>query len=470
MKDFDESVKTIMNSIINYNDDIEVFNKIKDKIKLRINLEKFTKVWNGLFATEMLKEDEQYYILDALFEITKKETFDPINFFYQPEIDTYRDTPIKFKNKNIKYWILHDVDQIDEHTFHCHAPITSITEGADNNFLTYNVDSQRRPKIEMTKNGNVLKLPDIKSDSTKSIQQLFEEGKHPMNQVTLNIRYIDGEELNKITYDKKTRTLTFYQDKKLYVDIIDGAHRITGALMAVHKMRVDEELYSKQLNKQLTIQIEHMDVQQAMDYVVKTASGNPLDEKFLASKNIKDVGLDMARQIDTKEPAKLNSLYGKISDYEKLVQFGDKYCYVGTISMAINYNFGEIIRSGDYRTPRFVNEHIIKVVNEIFGAKQFYIKDKKILDVRKDNILLCDRTFIAYVAMAKATYGIEGWEDIIDHIIDNLDITWENKKWGTDKDGLKLQSTGNLTNTFVKTISNYFIKLVEDEIQKEGVI
>lgn len=463
MKNLEGLIKVIENEIIAYNDNNDIFDKLKEKVKLRINLEKLTKVWNGLFAIGMLNEDEQYYIVSGLYDVIKDTDCNPELYFYENEITDYNTAPVELDKYNTNVWILHNVDRIDEHTFTCHDAITVLSDGVDTNFLTYNTDTQRKPKIEKTKSGNVIKLPDIKLSSARDIAKLFEEGTHPQNQITLNIRYIDGTELKKISYNAKKRTLTFEQDPSLYVDIIDGAHRVQGATMAVHKIKDNIEKQFA-LNKQLNIQIEHLDVQQALQIVKATAKNNPLDEEFLASINEKDIGLDMVREIMRKQTR--NSLFGKIADYEEEVFFNKKYCYVRTLSQAINYHFGDILlKSKDYRESRLINEHIINVINEVFGVYREEISDN-ISDTRKKNILLMDKTFVGYVAIAKATYNVEEWATILDNVLDNLNIKW-NDVW---KGNLKLQSKGQLDNRFIKVISDYFEKLITNEIKKEGAM
>lgn len=464
MKNQEDVLKCIENGIVNYNDDNEVFDKLYEKVKLRINLEKLTKIWSGTYQIGMLYDREQYYIINALYEITKSQEFDVNKYFYEPEIEEYNLAPIAITT-NENSWTLHNVDKIDDHTFTCHDTIENLTKGADNNFLTYNTKTQRRPKIRKTKGGNVIELPDIKPAATRDIMKEFENGTHPQNQITLNIRYINGMELKNVAYDSRKRTLTFPQD--LFIDIIDGAHRCQGATMAVHKIKNNPEKEFA-LKKQLNIQIEHLDVQQALQLIKKTAKSNPLDEEFLASIDEKDIGLDMAREINTQQPAQRNSMFEKIGDFEEEVKFNKKYCYVRTLSEAINYNFGDILlKTDDFRESKLVRSHIVNVINEILGYHKKEISEG-IIKSREQNMLLMDKAFIGYVALAKATYNVEGWDMIIDNILDNLDITWKNPQWG--KKNLKLQSKARADISFVKVISSYFENLVINEIKKEGVM
>lgn len=464
-KGFDKLTEEIEKIIFKYNDDNIIFNKLKEKVEYKINLEILTKIWNGSQMNGILKNESLYFFIQAMYDITKNEDYNPTNFFYDAEIDEFNRMTIHTEI-DTTHWILHNVTQIDDHTYLAVDSIANITKGVDNNFLGYYTKTQRKPKIAKTPNGNVIELPDIRPAATREISDLFEKGKHPVNQVTYNVRQLDGSELRFLKYHQSDRTLVIQQDAKLYIDIIDGAHRTQGAVIATHNMKYDK-VKAKYLDRPLAILITHFDVPQALDYVKQTAKARAIDEEFLKTINEKDIGLDMARQINTKEPSQSNSLFDKIASYEdEVYKMHSKYCYIRTISEAINYNFSNVVNSNNYRDLRLVNDHIVKVINEILG----YYYDKitgSIEDCRKQNMILMDKAFIGYIAIAKATYNIPGWEDILDGILERLDVSWNNKVWTKQ---LKLKSSALVDARFVKLISEYFVRLVENEMQKEGVI
>lgn len=202
----------------------------KEKLKLKINLDEW---FDSSVATAAINN--------------KKEVFNYI------------------KNGFILDNVLYNGDD-NKPEWVCYKSYKDIHDWWEGSAITYNLETQREAKLIKVGN-STYKQATIYPEKVDAIEKLMLKGEFENNTITLNIRKTGNE--NK-EYDGKNNKLSIWIDKKTtYVDIPDGAHRVTAIVRAMRE--------NPNLKGTMKVCIKNLDIEETRKFILQESKSNTED-------------------------------------------------------------------------------------------------------------------------------------------------------------------------------------------------
>ncbi|WP_024428229.1 DNA sulfur modification protein DndB [Bacillus safensis] len=193
---------------------------------------------------EALQKEEKYLLASGIYEVTKDEKINPINYFPERIIQEIETTWEGFSQNNdselnfpIKF---EDVTKVDDNNYTFLLKRSEIAKMYENHLLQYNPRTQRTSE---TKNfeflGGEIPIPELNQNAVEEISQKTIYGTLISSTLILNARFGSSSEGIEVVYDPHERTLTVMSGTLL--DVIDGYHRIVGISKAVRSGSFDDK-------------------------------------------------------------------------------------------------------------------------------------------------------------------------------------------------------------------------------------
>ncbi|MES9681295.1 DNA sulfur modification protein DndB, partial [Bacillus safensis] len=210
---------------------------------------------------EALRKEEKYLLALGIYEVTKDEKVNPVNYFPEriiQEIETTWEGFSQGNDSELNFPItFEDVTKVDDNNFTFLLKRSEIAKMYENHLLQYNPRTQRTSE---TKNfeflGGEIPIPELNQDAVEQISQKAIDGTLISSTLIFNARFGSSSEGIEISYDPNERSLTVMKDT--LVDVIDGYHRIVGISKAVRsgsfddkKMKVDFYNVTQKVARQL---------------------------------------------------------------------------------------------------------------------------------------------------------------------------------------------------------------------------
>ena len=162
----------------------------------------------------------------AVFMVSGDENIRPENYFTDNEIETSKKYEANVQNDAKLPIELNNVLQIDYDRYLTFIPMVEIVKWVNSKIVHYDFSHQRSPDWKKGKDG-VVPIPQTNKKSVAEIAELMEEDRYFTDTIRLNVY---SDEVDPISYDSKKKTLIINEGAK--VSVLDGQHRIEGAIMA----------------------------------------------------------------------------------------------------------------------------------------------------------------------------------------------------------------------------------------------
>lgn len=354
---------------------------------------------------DLVIDYELYYLAKAIFTKTGEPSIKIEDYFTQSEIDEYEN--FKFEdNEHIKSLKFEDTKQIADNQYICpYVDIREIEKYISHGVLTYYLKTQRTATY-VRFGDELLETATIKEDAVKSIEQSILNNKFTQNMISFNIRRT-GREVNHLKFNSKNTFLIEVDRKDCFCDIVDGMHRILGAIRALRS--------NPNLKFGFIINILHYTEAQAKEYIVQEYNRTPMDEVSLAAYKESEPGIALAKQINNYGSEMTNVLFNKFANSTDEIKYNNKYLTYDTFNKAIEHNFNitepiEIME---------LQEYLIKFFNKLIGSLK--------RNNANSNLAFHNMMFLGYIALAESLKNKE--LDIEKYISDidfnNIDF-WSN--------------------------------------------
>lgn len=416
--------------IINNNDyNKQLINKLSIKFDEKgFSMQRPNQIFSGSAQLESLGNTELLTLTDGLYNLTQnnKNLINPKDYFSDSEIvrfESYQ-RPIEEQKDSL---ILKNVVQIDDLQWIC--PFWTLEEiyNAQNNAqLSYNFNTQREATYKKTATGDILIAATLNKESVRDISEEMFENKFTPNLITLNVRLIDGKK-PRLKYNENTKELIIKPQYKFveedgeseiilddttFIDILDGFHRINGALWAIEKAKQE----NKQLKGGLIVSIICMTEAEARNYIAREAKRNDMSEEFTKALTNDDYNKIVA-QINDYGDKNTNILKNKIADTREELNYTDKLTTSAVIREGIKQTDIDI---KDAIEIKMMIPRMIEIINMLIS---YILRYKFNSDMSKmsESAFLQPNIFVGYIAIANKLKNDKDYMDKIFKIAELLD-------------------------------------------------
>jgi hypothetical protein len=426
------------NNLMTVFGDLKKNRKLVDKLKKE--LDKKYNIYGGdtqsyiQGSTPLDEIDARVLCLLTLeaFEITKNDLIAPEKYFTPNEIKESKTYEEVVENEKIDFPItLNEVIQVDVDDYVTKMSIIDIKKWMDNNLLTYNFDTQRNAKL-VRKGDKIIETPNVNPKSVKEIAEHILNGTLKSTTITFNVRNGSSDSGDDIHYDVKSKSLTIL--KGSIVDILDGFHRISGALQAL--------TINPEIEFTFKVSINNYNLRDAQDLVGQVNTVNPMDAGHLKA-------IKQARKSDliVRRLGVESELKGRISRTSK-----------------VTTSVGHIVSSN---TLADTIDEVYSISNKIESDEVFdYLKDffdylisyypNEFNNPSKDNLMSHNVMFAGYIALSKLFKDQGIRVSKIKSVLDSIDFSRNNPLW---RELGVLDEKETVTGKARTKIKDYFSKL-----------
>ena len=413
-------------SILNEKRELSTLNidEGKDLILLFV----FTK---GMFKAMTYKENEND---STLGEISEGLKITPENYFNKIEIENMSDYKEDKKTNTKQQHVFHNMIQVADGYWKGIVSAQQLATIEDANDIIYSFKTQRDPHID------IYGMKRIRLDTNKveKIANRLLSGTQFSDEIKLNLLH-DGED--QISYDKNGN-LTIISGN---LNIFDGYHRMTASSIFVTKSK--EESGSddfKDFNWGLVI--TNFSEKKTQEFMVQINEQKPMKQehiKALDTSKLGNIVSEVIRDIDTSEFAQ------NIRESEAELKFSGMV-RKSLLSQSIEECYKTRLTNRLQAKP--IAKHIAQVMDYIIGLNI----DAFIVNPDHDHSYIAHRNmFAGYVALSEKLYDVNGWEDILEEVMDKIDFSTENLFWkniGLLETDMKKSTRNNLYKFFQKLV------------------
>lgn len=444
MKKDREQLEVILNDIIIKNNTNKKIEKsLKDKLKEHnLNMGEFQSIWNKKEHIDSADEVLLYLMTKYLHELLQIEEINPEVFFTETEIadgDNYKreiisdivDYPITFNN----------VIKVTDDQYITTLDIKKIKQLFESNIIVYNYETQRNPKYKQNKDGDLIKLPNVKTKAVEEISESMLNKTYLPNTITLNVFKNDNEI---IVFDKKSRTLTI---DNATINIIDGYHRMMGSISAIGK--------NPNLDATMEVRITNWDVHKARMFIKQENIRNKISTNYLDSViNVTKWG----NKVVTKLNEGQGDLQGKIADDVILINKNKAFTMNNIMSDTID-TLWELKTNMDVSK---LSNYLIEFFNYVIGLNVVDFVDDLNLS-KKNSVITYPLMFVGYLSVAKQWQDDNNWQLKLEEFLNKVDFSVSNPTW--DKLGIINTSNGRPVTLFNQAKLNHIIKYFSDMVK-----
>lgn len=415
-------------------EDKKIVSKIKSNLATHgINHGETQKLLN-FFEEEIESIDKRVLILltKEVFIATGNKELNPRNYFEENVIkvaETFDASIYKEDQKSLPITIP-NVLMIDGETYVTKLSIKFIKNIF--HLLRYNFETQREAKF-IRKSDSVQIVARINKKAVSEITTLALEGNLDSTLITLNALAGTSDEGDELLYDTKKQELTI--TKGTFVDILDGFHRLMGAMGALE--------INPDLDFSFMVAFRNFTTLQAQRHFAQINTINPISKNHVEA-------MKAARLSDTvvKKIRQESDLKGKITT-SRISSVNNELVNFKLMSDTIEQEFKMETKRDATKTGEYLTEFFNTLVDAY--PEEFI---RKIKDVREESLINTNVMIgVGYVVLAKRMYE----EDIplskLSSILDKINFSKDNKEWD------KLGVDGIVSDSTKKAIKSYFLNL-----------
>lgn len=281
-----------------------------------------------------------------------------------------------------------------------YATYKQIHDWWEGSAITYNLETQREAKLIKVGN-STYKQATIHPEKVEAIKKLMLSGDFENNTITLNIRKTG---LEKKEYDQSRNRLTIWIDKKTtYVDIPDGAHRVTAIVQTIR-----ENPDAKGIMK---ICIKNLDVEETRKFILQESKGNTEDISDLY-----DTESNLFSLID-----KINKTQGFLNDKIETIynQNDDVYIKSAVLVEAIKHSWIDILNDANDKDIFNYKSFIAEYYDWFYDALKEKYNANNYEDLKMNKPELFDEMFMSGVIIS-AYYYYEQSKDLNPNIVEDI--------------------------------------------------
>lgn len=383
---------------------------------------------------ESWSSEELIVLTQALYEITKSEEIAPKKFFSNKEIKGAQDYKKVYEEELIYPFTLTGVLKGSDILYSTFISYSELKRLWENGAITYNMKIQRLPKEKKNKDGSVSLKPDIKPKSVKSIADLMVRRKYKSNSLILNI-LVDGND--NIEYEDGELIV----GEGTVVNIIDGAHRLEGAISALEADPDSDDV--------LPVVIYHLPLEEAQDCLSQVNTFNAFDKtlvKFYGNKKISDqIVKDLMSIPELINRVRIKTTITKKSEY--LTNFA-----------VLTESIDEVFQPETTKDRYDVANALKKFFGYLISAyEDEFVKD--LINHREHSWMTHHNTFAGYVVLCKKLVDKYGADYDTKHITDMIDKIDFRKQEGLEYNDIIAPQGKVNSNKIKKDIRDFFEKL-----------
>lgn len=467
-------VKTL-NTMENYYDIVNkiIYTEVQNRDLYRYLVELFTKkgfggekiggIFSHTISVSTLSNVELIAFGEGCYEVLKDPEFNNENlqkYFSDKDFINYKTA--KFKNDEIITQMFFPyMRRVDNFTFIGRITYQQIYEYLRNGLLIYNPDSQREPELKNvgTIGGYVTDIS-LNTNSVVEIGELMFNKDFEENQIILNIRLTeentdpDYEFIPKLddvigdliitphTQDVNAKNFTI-------VEILDGFHRIKGAIYAVEKQLAEDGTW---LTGGLDVRIVMKDITEAQRVVRQVFKRSDTNEEHLKSYDIDNSTIVIDALVAS---SKILDKHVASTYINYMVEQALTYKTILTTAVKeyseLDINSVTVQRLGAKQLASCIDNIILYIKETYYNNDIEYMK--------KNSQLLDVNMFVGYIAIASEAYKSK-FKDFIT-IADALYL-WHNNNTSI-LHGLELKSKRCQTAKIYNTFKEFVTEVIQHE-------
>lgn len=428
---------------------VEVVNQIKDNRDLKREIKRHVAKYKvtGGFVQRIFNSPEDeipdldtdllVLIGDAVYQKSKTQKIKTDDFFTETEIKLAKQFEPEEETIELPY-TFKNVLMVDSENYLTTISIKEIKKLWDSRLLRYNFETQREAKYTKDKKGNLQKEAKVNEKSVKEIKNHLLKGTLEPTVITFNCLAGTSDELEEIQYNPETQELTVTEGTM--IDVLDGFHRITGALRA---LRDNPEI---DFNFQLAI--KNFNTKRAQQHVAQLNTINAMSSSRLKEMKEERLGDTVAKQLQR------GALQGVISQGSMPIRSMGQVFTFGALADAIDEEFHPESKKEALEVSQYLNDFFELFMIEF---EEFFIGNQ----AKNNNSLINSSTMIyGYIVLAKRAKDENVPISTVINVIKNIDFDRGNQTW--QEIGL-VDDSKNLKRRTKSIIKTYFRELKLDE-------
>lgn len=375
-----------------------------------------------------------YLFAEQIFLKSEDKSVDPSEFYTPSEIKTSRQYSGKmYFNEEIKFPIkFKKALEVDRDSWVVMIDIKTIVNLLKSRKLHWNPESQREATYKVV-NGEIVEQATFYMHNIYDMVQLLKENKLEKTQLTLNCSIGTSNDDVEVSYNDNTGELLIHDGTK--IDIVDGAHRIKAAELALAE--------NPDIDFKFEVRLLNFTVPRAAEYLAQISKGERMSETKRRSMS-KETNAD----IIVKDLMDKSVLKDRISKKEMLTKSKKELVTYNTIVNAIQDNF-EIDKKVDmYETT----DYLIEFFEALLGyyENEFTVEYAK---YKKESILSDNNMFSGFIILASKMKQDKIEARHVKKYIENINFNRDNEIWRSLD---ILDEKGNLTKNAKTNIEKYF--------------
>jgi hypothetical protein len=336
---------------------------------------------------------------------------------------------------------LNNVLMIDDENYITALDIKFIKRMFDSELLRYNFDTQREARF-VKRHGTIEKVAKVNPKSVKEITERLLTGRLSPTTITFNCLAGTSDEGDEIIYDPKKMQLTIA--KGTFIDILDGFHRLTGAMNALE--------INPDLNFKFQVAIKNYNISTAQKHLAEISKVNVIDKAHIEA-------LEQSRYSDVvvKQLQRDSELKGRVSQSTRVHTLNNEIVSYNVLADTID----EMFEMNTKRDAMEVAAYLTEFFDFLLGsyAEEFI---ENVEEIKEKSLINHNNMFAGYVVLAKRMKDEGIPITKLPNILDKINFSRENTEW--EKWGIL--ENGKVTNKARKRTIEFFKKL---DI-KEGVL
>jgi len=380
----------------------------------------------GMFSALTHKEDDES---QPLGEISEGLKITPENYFNPIEIENMNDYKEDKKSDAKRQYVFHNMIQVAEGYWKGIVSAKQLATIDEGNDIIYSFKTQRDPHIDIYG----MKRIQLDKNKVEKIANRLLSGTQFSDEIKLNLLH-DGED--QISYNDKNGDLTIISGN---LNIFDGYHRMTASSIFVTKSE-------KAISFNWGLVITNFSEKKTQEFMVQINEQKPMRQehiKALDTSKLGNIVSDAIRDIDTSEFAQ------NIKDSSAELKFSG-LVRKSLLATSIEECYKDKLTNRLQAKP--IARHIAQVMDYIIGLnlEAFIVNPDP-----THSYIAHSNMFAGYVALSERLYDVNGWEDILEEVIDRIDFNVENVFWkdiGLLETDMKKSTRNNLYKFFYKLV------------------
>lgn len=417
---------------------LKVINKIKHDRnilhKIETNLIQYgvkpTLIDDIILGKSQLSEFDYSYLLlitNVLFEVTEDRNILPEHYFNESELKKGFIGEEKEINTITYPIIFESTIALSNEDFITTITTERIIELMNANLIHYNFETQRNAKLRRASGGTIIKVANVNKKSVKEIENELKNNTFYADTIRFNVLKDGNDDL---VYDVKNFKLIINSGE---IDIIDGFHRLQGAIRAYEKYGV---------NFTFELSIKNYTLKQAQKYVAQINTVNKMDKTHLQALKEDRLSDTIVKHLQLE-----SELRGRIAGTSRISHSMGELTTFSILSDAIN----DVFQPNNKLEVREISEYLTEFFDYLLGYfEKEFISD--VDEVRKTSLISNPNMFVGYIVLAKRFKDANKSVKEIKEVVSKIDF---------NKDSSELASivnTNNKDNSFKvrKKIKEYF--------------